>query len=147
MELAQGRAFVHQPQCVDAAVIVELGVDVLVRTSEHELSLARGHQSQEHYQRIGKHFCLTAITLRGGARVTLHYDHQHAGQTVLSDLITYQGDTLHQHIHTQLDDNGRINALWLMNEGAPLRQLAGYDYDEHGISAISSNGVVLAQSA
>ena len=105
---------------------------VLVRTSEHELSLARGHQSQEHYQRIGKHFCLTAITLRGGARVTLHYDHQHADQAVLSDLITYLGDTQHQHIHTQLDDQGRINALWLMHEGAPLRQLAGYDYDEHG---------------
>ncbi|MGP5490487.1 hypothetical protein, partial [Pseudomonas helleri] len=29
-------------------------------------------------------------------------------------------------------DHGRINALWLMHEGAPLRQLAGYDYDEHG---------------
>ena len=30
-QLAQGRAFVHQPQGVDAAVVVELGVDVLMR--------------------------------------------------------------------------------------------------------------------
>ncbi|MQT49932.1 Rhs family protein [Pseudomonas helleri] len=105
---------------------------LLVRNSATTLVIARGHDSQEHYQQLGDHYALSEITLRGGARVTLHYDHQHAGQAVLSDLITHQGETPHQHIHTQLDDHGRINALWLMHEGAPLRQLAGYDYDEHG---------------
>ena len=105
---------------------------VLVRADDNHFRLVRGHDSQEHYQRIRKRCYLTAITLRGGARIALHYEHQHAGQPVLSDLITYQGDTPHQHIHTDIDDHGRITALWLMHEGAPLRQLAGYDYDEHG---------------
>ncbi|NWD83034.1 RHS domain-containing protein [Pseudomonas reactans] len=105
---------------------------VLVHVNDSQLRIVRGHDSQEHYERIGKHFRLTAISLRGGARISLHYEHQFASQPVLSDLVTYQGDTQHHHIHTQLDEHGHISALWLMHEGLPSRQLADYDHDEHG---------------
>ncbi|NWD83074.1 RHS domain-containing protein [Pseudomonas reactans] len=104
---------------------------VIARVSKTQLTLLRGHESQEHYQRVGDQFRLTAIVLRGGARIALHYEHKHAGRAVLSDLVTYQNDTPHHHIHTHTDEHGRITALWLMYEGQPHRQLAGYDYDEH----------------
>ncbi|UVL59531.1 DUF6531 domain-containing protein [Pseudomonas sp. B21-032] len=105
---------------------------VIARTSKNKLVLLRGHDSQEHYERVSNQFRLTAISLRGGARIALHYEHQHAEHSVLSDLLTYQNDTPHQHIHTQIDDQGRIKALWLMHDGQALRQLARYEFDHQG---------------
>ncbi|WLH21919.1 DUF6531 domain-containing protein [Pseudomonas sp. FP215] len=105
---------------------------LLIRTTLNTLVVVRGHDSQETFQKQGDRYLLSGITLRGGARIALHYEHQHAGRALLSDLLTYQDDTQHQHIQTRLDEHGRINALWLMHEGLPQRQLTGYDYDEHG---------------
>ncbi|WP_177342397.1 RHS repeat-associated core domain-containing protein [Pseudomonas sp. ABFPK] len=105
---------------------------VLIRVDENHLSLAHGHQRQEHYQRVGDHFRLVGIIRRGGARIALHYEHQHAGKAVLSDLVTYQDEDQHQHVHTQLDEHGRIKALWLMRDGRQTRQLASYDHDDQG---------------
>ena len=105
---------------------------LLIRSKANTLVVVRGHDSQETFQKHGERYLLSGITLRGGARIALHYEHPFAGQPVLSDLLTYQDDTQHQHIQTQLDEHGRINALWLMHEGQPQRQLASYDYDEHG---------------
>ncbi|MFK0314579.1 DUF6531 domain-containing protein, partial [Pseudomonas sp. NPDC090233] len=115
---------------------------LLIRVDETHLSLARGHKSQEHYQRVGDRFRLIGITRRGGARIALHYEHHHAGHTVLSDLVTYQHDTQHRHVHTRLDEQGHIQSLWLMRDGQEDRQLACYTYggqgdldtarDEHG---------------
>ncbi|WP_339493203.1 DUF6531 domain-containing protein, partial [Pseudomonas sp. EA_15y_Pfl2_R67] len=105
---------------------------LLIRTTANTLVVVRGHDSQETFQKQGDRYLLSGITLRGGARIALHYEHQHAGRAVLSDLLTYQDDTAHHHIHSELDEHGLITALWLMHEGQPHRQLASYDYDEHG---------------
>ncbi|GLO58907.1 hypothetical protein PPUJ20066_49430 [Pseudomonas putida] len=115
---------------------------VLVRTGERTLSLAYGHRVEEQYERIGNVFRLIAIRHRGGARVALHYEHFHKGTHVLSDLLTYQNDQVHQHIHTRLDPSGRIASLWLMNDGESLRQLAEYDYSADGdlVSARDEHG-------
>ncbi|MFJ4458272.1 DUF6531 domain-containing protein [Pseudomonas sp. NPDC089392] len=105
---------------------------LLIRVDENRLALAHGHQRHEHYQRVGDRFRLVGIIQRGGARIALHYEHQHAGKAVLSDLVTYQDENQHRHVQTQLDEHGRIQALWLMQDGRQARQLAGYDHDEQG---------------
>ncbi|MEN5161066.1 DUF6531 domain-containing protein, partial [Achromobacter spanius] len=104
----------------------------LVRISRDELTLAQGYRRQETYRRDGMMFRLREISLQGGARVALHYEHRVRGHQVLSDLLTYQDDEFHTHLGTQLDDAGRIVALSQIVDGKPRRQLAIYQYDEAG---------------
>ncbi|MEN4922547.1 RHS repeat-associated core domain-containing protein [Achromobacter spanius] len=104
----------------------------LVRVSETELTLAQGYERRATYQRDGRRFRLVEIRLRGGARVTLHYQHAVGQHRVLSDLITYQDEEIHTHVGTQLDAQGRLSALWLIADGALRRQLSHYQYDEQG---------------
>ena len=98
---------------------------------------------------MGKqHFRLIALHSRDGAALGLRYDHvvangPHAGEEVLSDIISKQGETIVAHAGTQIDvDSGLIRALWEIRDGKLLRQLAAYDYDEHGdlIRAQDENG-------
>ena len=88
---------------------------------------------------LGKeHFRLIALHATDGAALGLRYDHvvthgPHAGEEVLSDIVSKQGDTIVAHAGTQIDvDSGRIRALWEIRDGALVRQLASYDYDENG---------------
>ncbi|SIT16308.1 RHS repeat-associated core domain-containing protein [Achromobacter sp. MFA1 R4] len=104
----------------------------VVRTSDTELTVAQGYERRATYQREGRRFRLTGIHLRNGARVALHYRHVVGRRSVLSDLVTYLDDAIHTHVGTQIDDAGRIVALWQLKDGEPQRQLAGYDYDEQG---------------
>jgi len=98
---------------------------------------------------IGKqHFRLVALHSRDGAALGLRYDHAvttgpHAGEEVLSDIISKQGETIVAHAGTQIDvDSGCIRALWEIRDGKLLRQLAAYGYDENGdlIQAQDENG-------
>ncbi|WP_085623233.1 MULTISPECIES: RHS repeat-associated core domain-containing protein [unclassified Pseudomonas] len=102
------------------------------RPEADKLVLARGHVMHEVYVRDGDQFRLELISQQGGACMALFYEHRHADRSVLSDLVTYQYETAHQHIHTQLDAHGRIVALWLMRDGQPERQVAGYEFDAQG---------------
>jgi len=99
--------------------------------------------------KMGKqHFRLIALHSRDGAALGLRYDHviasgPHAGEEVLSDIISKQGETIVVHVGTQIDvDSGFIRALWEIRDGKLLRQLAAYDYDEHGnlVRAQDENG-------
>ncbi|WP_306394441.1 RHS repeat domain-containing protein [Telluria beijingensis] len=88
---------------------------------------------------LGKeHFRLIALHSRDGAALGLRYDHvvasgPYAGEEVLSDIISKQGETIVAHAGTQIDPgSGCIRALWEIKDGKLLRQLAAYDYDEHG---------------
>ncbi|WP_174430038.1 RHS repeat-associated core domain-containing protein [Burkholderia metallica] len=107
---------------------------LLVRASDHQLVLCRGHERRETYQRYGDHFLLVKIELRGGAGMLLGYDHRVAGRAVLSDLITYQDDPsqVHTRLGTLVDEAGRITGMWLMGEEEPQRRLSLYRYDEAG---------------
>jgi len=98
---------------------------------------------------LGKeHFRLIALHSRDGAALGLRYDHVvanglYAGEEVLSDIVSKQGETIVAHAGTQVDpDSGCILALWEIKDGKLLRQLAAYDYDEHGdlIRAQDENG-------
>jgi RHS repeat-associated protein len=87
---------------------------------------------------LGKeHFRLIALHARDGAALGLRYDHvvangPYAGEAVLSDIISKQGETIVAHAGTQVDlDTGRIRALWEIKDGKLARQLAAYDYDDH----------------
>ena len=85
-----------------------------------------------------EHFRLIALHSRDGAALGLRYDHviansQYAGEEVLSDIISKQGETIVAHAGTQIDaDSGRISGLWEIRDGKLVRQLAGYEYDNHG---------------
>jgi len=88
---------------------------------------------------LGKeHFRLIALHTRDDAALGLRYDHvvvdgPYAGEEVLSDIISKQGETIVAHAGTQVDlATGCIRALWEIREGKLLRQLAAYDHDEHG---------------
>ncbi len=83
---------------------------------------------------MGKqHFRLIAVHARDGAAIGLRYDHVVAGEAVLSDIISKQGDTIVAHAGTQVDaDSGCIRALWEIQDGQLVRQLAAYEYDAHG---------------
>ena len=83
---------------------------------------------------LGKeHFRLIAVHARDGAALGLRYDHVVAGEQVLSDIISKQGETIVAHAGTQVDaDTGHIRALWEIRDGKLVRQLAAYDYDVHG---------------
>jgi RHS repeat-associated protein len=98
---------------------------------------------------LGKeHFRLIALHAKDGAAIGLRYDHvvthgPFVGEAVLSDIISKQGETIVAHAGTQIDaDSGRIRALWEIKDGKLVRQLAAYDYDDHGdlIRAQDENG-------
>jgi RHS repeat-associated protein len=98
---------------------------------------------------MGKeHFRLIALHARDGAALGLRYDHivakgPHTGEQILSDIISKQGEAIVAHAGTQIDaDTGGIRALWEIRDGKLVRQLAAYDYDEHGnlIRAQDENG-------
>jgi RHS repeat-associated protein len=98
---------------------------------------------------LGKeHFRLIALHARDGAGLGLRYDHvvvngPYAGEEVLSDIISKQGETIVAHVGTQVDaDSGRIHALWEIKDGKLVRQLAACDYNDHGdlIRAQDENG-------
>lgn len=88
---------------------------------------------------MGKeHFRLIALHAKDGAALGLRYDHvvahgPYAGEQVLSDIVSKQGETILAHVGTQIDaDSGCIRALWEIKDGKLVRELAAYDYDEHG---------------
>ncbi len=88
---------------------------------------------------MGKeHFRLIAVHAKDGAAIGLRYDHlvahgPHAGEAVLSDIVSKQGEAIVAHAGTRIDaGSGRIVALWEIKEGELVRELAAYDYDEHG---------------
>ncbi len=95
-----------------------------------------------------EHFRLIALHSRDGAALGLRYDHvvvngPYAGEEVLSDIVSKQGETIVAHIGTQVDpDSGSILALWEIKDGKVVRQLAAYDYDEHSdlVRAQDENG-------
>jgi RHS repeat-associated protein len=98
---------------------------------------------------LGKeHFRLIALHSRDGAALGLRYDHvvatgPYAGEEVLSDIISKQGETIVAHAGTQVDlDTGHILALWEIRDGKLVRQLAAYHHDDHGdlIRAQDENG-------
>ncbi|MFJ4344046.1 RHS repeat-associated core domain-containing protein [Pseudomonas sp. NPDC089401] len=117
----------------------------LTRTTETQIILSRGQERRETYQRLGDRFLLTHIAMRNGVGATLHYEHRHQGRAVLSDINTYQDNDRTQfllQLGTLLDEHGRIQGLWQVVDGKPLRQLCAYHYDDHGdlVAAQDENG-------
>ncbi|MFV0929266.1 RHS repeat-associated core domain-containing protein [Pseudomonas palmensis] len=119
--------------------------NALVRTTDSQLILMRGLGRRETYERAGGRFLLTHIVLRSGAGAMLHYEHRHQGRPVLSDINTYQENDpakVHLQLGTVLDGQGRIQGLWQVVDGKPLRQLCAYHHDRLGdlVSAQDEHG-------
>jgi RHS repeat-associated protein len=129
---ADGRSH-HYPDPVVGKHHYDAVEDILlIRPSERELVVARGHDSQEHFHRQGGIYRLTTIKLRSGAWLALHYEHVFNGKPVLSDLLTYQDERQQHHIHLEHSGTGHIRSVWLMRNGTALRLLAAYEHDNSG---------------
>ncbi|MCW7540674.1 RHS domain-containing protein [Aquabacterium sp. A7-Y] len=95
-----------------------------------------------------QHFRLVALQALHGAAIGLRYDHTltegpYAGEQVLSDILSKQGETTVAHVGVQPDaKTGRILGLWEIKDGQLVRQLAAYQYDEQGdlVQARDENG-------
>ncbi|MGN8063966.1 RHS repeat-associated core domain-containing protein, partial [Ralstonia sp. 22111] len=105
---------------------------LLTRRTDTELVLSYGRERSEIYRRHGDTFRLAGIRLRSGATLMLYYEHRVGDKTVLSDLVTLQGETVHLHIATRVDEAGRITELWQLKDSQLVRQLSRYTYDEAG---------------
>ena len=85
-----------------------------------------------------RHFRLGALQNAHGATIGLRYDFPltkgpHAGEKVLSDILSKQGETLLAHVRVQPDPvTGRAVTLWELRPGQLDRQLAIYTYDATG---------------
>ncbi|MBY8607591.1 RHS domain-containing protein [Burkholderia arboris] len=119
----------------------------LVRVSDRVVTLARGYDAKETYERHGEHFRLTGIVLRNGEGLAIAYDYPQTvpGHTLLpSDLMAYHGDEIEIDAHVRVvpDAQGRVAQLWLIENGKPVRQLARYTFDDAGdlIEAFDENG-------
>ncbi|MCR6477814.1 RHS domain-containing protein [Variovorax sp. ZS18.2.2] len=95
-----------------------------------------------------QHFRLVAQHARDGAAIGLRYDHiiaagPNAGEQVLSDILSKQGDVTLAHVGIRPNAiTGRIESLWELKDGQVVRQLAGYTHDDAGdlIAAQDENG-------
>ncbi|WP_052810717.1 RHS repeat-associated core domain-containing protein [Variovorax paradoxus] len=95
-----------------------------------------------------QHFRLVAQHARDGAAIGLRYDHviadgANAGEQVLSDILSKQGDVTLAHVGIRPHAiTGRIESLWELRDGQVVRQLAAYTHDEAGdlIAAQDENG-------
>ncbi|WP_254599546.1 DUF6531 domain-containing protein, partial [Burkholderia paludis] len=118
----------------------------LVRVSDRVVTLARGYDVRETYERHGQHFRLTGIVLRNGEGLALAYDHpEHVPNHALlpSDLMSYHGEIeIDAHVHVVPDEQGRVAQVWLIENNKAVRQLADYSYDDAGdlIAATDENG-------
>nr|WP_315447246.1 RHS repeat-associated core domain-containing protein [uncultured Pseudomonas sp.] len=131
---ADGRSHAYALPKIGKAYYDSVENLTLIRTGEHQLLLCSGLGRKESYVRRGSRYLLSGIELRSGAGIMLHYEHRHGNESVLSDLLTYQGDVskVHLHLGTLIDDYGRVIGLWEIRDGAPQRQLCAYRYDAAG---------------
>ncbi|TKC89206.1 sugar-binding protein [Trinickia terrae] len=106
----------------------------LARLDEAWLTLTRGHELLEAYEKRGDAFRLAFIKDRSGNQVTLDYDEQQR----LSRLITPQAIVAFMH-----DGAGHVlEAIQFDAEGERVGRLASYTYDSNGdlISAADRYG-------
>ncbi|SMC30009.1 YD repeat-containing protein, partial [Andreprevotia lacus DSM 23236] len=116
----------------------------LSQLSDTLIAVTYGKDVVESYERVGQRYRLTMMKQRNGLTLGLRYDHPHGEHGQLSDLLVREGDTVHAHVGVQPDGHGRIAALWEMQDGQPVRQLASYKYNEYGdlVLAQDENGAV-----
>lgn len=96
----------------------------LARLDEHWLTLTRGHEVLEAYEKRDNVFRLAFIKRRSGGQITLDYDAEHR----LARMISEQAIVVFSH-----DAVGRLTAANHFDaEGEHVGTLARYTYDEHG---------------
>ncbi|PQV44565.1 RHS repeat-associated core domain-containing protein [Paraburkholderia sp. BL21I4N1] len=96
----------------------------LARLDEQWLTLTRGHEVLEAYEKRGNAFRLAFVKRRSGGQITLDYDAEHR----LTRVVSEQAIVAFSH-----DARGRlIEANYFDPEGEYVGQLARYVYDEHG---------------
>ncbi|RQH01655.1 RHS repeat-associated core domain-containing protein [Paraburkholderia dinghuensis] len=96
----------------------------LARLDDQWLTLTRGHELLEAYEKRGDAFHLAFLRDRNGNQVTLDYDEAHR----LTRLITSQGVVVFSH-----DAGGRlIEAAEVNQAGERIGTLVRYTYDRHG---------------
>ncbi|MFM0375635.1 RHS domain-containing protein [Paraburkholderia strydomiana] len=96
----------------------------LAQLDDRWLTLTRGHELLEAYEKRGDAFRLAFLKDRSGSQVTLDYDDAHR----LTRLITAQSIVVFSH-----DEGGRlVEAVEVDQEGERIGTLVRYAYDQHG---------------
>ncbi|MDQ0016303.1 RHS repeat-associated protein [Variovorax boronicumulans] len=92
------------------------------------------HEGTARTRNKAVHYRLASQRTRAGQTTELAYRHE-GGQ--LSDIVSGQ-----VHVSTAIDAHGRIQSLWLVQDGQAVRQLAAYTYR---MSADGSSDLIAAQ--
>ncbi|MBD0222854.1 RHS repeat domain-containing protein, partial [Acinetobacter baumannii] len=102
------------------------------------------------YQKEEKHlfekyqdgYRLSAIEYKNGLTLAVRYDHHFEGLSFISDIIIKEKQKQLIHVAFQVNASGRIEDVWLVENGQLARPLASYNYNEKGdlVEAITENG-------
>nr|WP_310634469.1 RHS repeat-associated core domain-containing protein [Paraburkholderia sp.] len=96
----------------------------LLRVDDRWLTLTRGHDSLEAYEKHGERFRLAFLKDRAGNQITLDYDAHGRLYRLIAP---------HVQVAFKLDTRGRIlEAFEHDAEGVRVARLAAYEYDEYG---------------
>ena len=102
----------------DGLLLLGLGRDVV---ETYELAPQFIVAGQPRTRNRPVHYRLASVGTRAGHKTEFRYRTDGS----LADIVS--GDA---HVHTEMDANGRIRALWQLRDGKPVRQLAAYTYAE-----------------
>lgn len=102
------------------------------------------------YQKEEKHlfekyqdgYRLSAIEYKNGLTLAVRYDHHFEGRSFISDIVIKEKQKQLIHVAFKVNASGRIEDVWLVENGQLARPLASYNYNEKGdlVEAITENG-------
>ncbi|WP_333668003.1 RHS repeat-associated core domain-containing protein [Acinetobacter guillouiae] len=102
------------------------------------------HKEEKHlFEKYQDGYRLSTIEYKNGITLAVRYDHQFEDQSFISDVVIKEKTKQLVHAAFQVNASGRIEDVWLVENGQLARPLASYNYNDKGdlIEAITENGV------
>ncbi|WP_228140723.1 RHS repeat-associated core domain-containing protein [Acinetobacter sp. TGL-Y2] len=94
------------------------------------------------FEKYQEGYRLATIEYKNGITIAVRYDHTLEEQSFISDVLIKEKQKQLVHVAFQVNPQGRIDDVWLVEKGQLIRPLASYNYNEKGnlIEAITENG-------
>lgn len=108
-----------------------------------QVQMVSYHKEQKQlFEKYQDAYRLSTIEYKNGITIAVRYDHQFEDQSFISDVIIKEKTKQLVHVAFQVNVNGRIDDVWLVENGQLTRPLASYNYNDQGdlIEAITENG-------
>ncbi|WP_260858213.1 DUF6531 domain-containing protein, partial [Paraburkholderia sp. BCC1885] len=131
---ASGRSVDYPLPAIGKAHYDAVEQSTITRVADTRITLARGEQSGETYERQGERFALTRIADRSGNALVLTY-----ADGLLATVTGSTGEVA----GVTHDEHGRITRVALLDDaGEATRTLGTYVYDDAGdlVEAVDENG-------